>query len=217
MIMLFQEKRIGISNTSPVFTRYQINTKTPSIARPLLFTRKFQKRKETTAAHLLIGCSPETWAWIRCSSGRRRRDSSWKTKFSSSWPGTCQHTPSAATSPARPQSCSGERGRHWDGWRRRSGGKGVEHQNSEYLKARMLVWEKYSVIQLDISAALLLFFSSFVISCSCDQWDYWMLTLLKTIANVIFNMFIFHCTENALNSDHKAKPLPHEYIIHFYI
>lgn len=124
MIMLFQEKRIGISNTSLVFTRYQINTKTPSIARPLLFTRKFQKRKETTAAHLLIGCSPETWAWIRCSSGRRRRDSSWKTKFSSSWPGTCQHTPSAATSPARPQSCSGERGRHWDGWRRRSGGEG---------------------------------------------------------------------------------------------
>lgn len=181
MIMLFQEKRICISNTSPVFTRYQINTKTPSIARPLLFTRKFQKRKETTAAHLLIGCSPETWAWIRCSSGRRRRDSSWKTKFSSSWPGTCQHTPSAATSPARPQSCSGERGRHWDGWRRRSGGE-VEHQNSEYLKARMLVWKKYSVKNkssdstrhFNSFASLLLFF--------CNQlqlWDYWMLTLLK--------------------------------------
>lgn len=171
MIMLFQEKRIGISNTSPVFTRYQINTKTPSIARPLLFTRKFQKRKETTAAHLLIGCSPETWAWIRCSSGRRRRDSSWKTKFSSSWPGTCQHTPSAATSPARPQSCSGERGRHWDGWRRRSGGgRGSSTKNRNIWKHGCLCEKNTllkikAVIQLDISAALLLFFSSFVISC----------------------------------------------------
>lgn len=67
-------------------------------------------RKAT--AHLLIGWSPETWPLIRCSSGCRRRDNSWKTKSSSSWPGTCQHTPKAATSPALPQSWS-------ERWRKR--------------------------------------------------------------------------------------------------
>lgn len=54
--------------------------------------------------HLLIGCSPETWPLIRCSSGCRRWDKRWKTKLSSSGPGTCQHTPNAATSPGLPQS-----------------------------------------------------------------------------------------------------------------
>lgn len=70
--------------------------------------KKNKKKKTPTTAHLLIGCSPETWPLIRCSSGCRRRDSSWKTKFSSSWLGTCQHTPKAATSPALPQSWKDE-------------------------------------------------------------------------------------------------------------
>ena len=70
-----------------------------------LITSKNGRTETNASAHLLIGCSPETWPWIRCSSGCRRRDSSWKTKFSSSGSGTCQHTPRSATSPALPQSC----------------------------------------------------------------------------------------------------------------
>lgn len=64
-----------------------------------------EKKRRQTTAHLVIGSSPEACRLIRRSSGCRRRDSSWKTKFSSSRLGTCQRTPSAATSPARPQSC----------------------------------------------------------------------------------------------------------------
>lgn len=46
MIMLFQEQRIGINNTSPVFTRYQINTKTPSIAHPYFSHGSFKRGRK---------------------------------------------------------------------------------------------------------------------------------------------------------------------------